>query len=102
MSIERRGRIRYEVRYSVLVIASRGIQKGQTENLSGTGACICCPHGLRPKEDFFLEIEFPTGGPAFQVPAQVVWTSDVGPDGEAKPPRMGVRFTWEPSNGQTD
>jgi hypothetical protein len=96
MSVERRGRIRYEVRYSVLVIASRGIQKGETENLSGSGACIRCRHPLGPEEDLFLEIEFPTGGPALQVPAQVVWTGEADPDDEAKPPRMGVRFNWEP------
>jgi len=101
MSRERRERVRYDVRFSVLIIAPGRIQKGETENLSGTGACIRCRQPLRPKDDLFIEIEFPTGGPAFQIPAQVVWTSEADPDDEAKTPRMGVRFRLEPSDGKT-
>ncbi len=94
MKEERRGRNRYAVRCSVLMVTSGGIQKGEIRNLSGTGACIRCRHPLRPKDDFSLEIEFPNGS-SFHLPAYVVWRSEPAADDETMLSTMGVRFKWE-------
>jgi hypothetical protein len=94
MKEERRGRNRYAVKCPVLMVTSRGIQKGETGNLSGTGACIRCRDPLRPGDDFFLEIEFPNEF-SLRIPAYVVWTSEPAPDDETMLSRMGVRFRWE-------
>jgi len=93
MEEEKRERIRYDVRYSVLMTTPSGSEKGVTRNVSGTGACICCRHPLKPTETFLLDIEFP-GGPPFQVPAQVVWTQKPDPRDKVKASRMGVRFMY--------
>jgi hypothetical protein len=93
MAEEKRERVRYDVRYAVLLKTARGTERGVTRNLSGTGACICCRQLLKPKETFFLDIEFPSG-PPFQVPAQVVWVQRPDSRGKAKAPMMGVRFMY--------
>ena len=93
MEDEKRQRIRYNVRYAVLLRTSSGVERGVTRNLSGTGACICCPRPLKPKETFLLEIEFPSG-PPLKVPAQVVWVQEPDPRDEAKAPMMGVRLIY--------
>ena len=93
MAEEKRERIRYDVRYAVLLKTPRGTGRGVTRNLSGTGACICCRHPLKPNETFVLDIEFP-GGPPFQVPAQVIWVQRPDPRDRAKAPMMGVRFMY--------
>jgi hypothetical protein len=77
-----------------LIVTSRGIHKGETRNLSGTGACICSRHPLRPKDDFSPEIAFPNEFP-LHIPAYVVWTSEPAPDDETMLARMGVCFKWE-------
>jgi len=91
MSEEKRERIRYDVRYAVVLRTPSGIERGVTRNLSGTGACICCPRALKPKETFLMDIEFP-GAPPFEVPAEVVWVRQPGADDETRAPMMGVRF----------
>ena len=93
MAEEKRERIRYEVHYAVLLKTPSGTDRGVTRNLSGTGACICCPRALKPKETFLLDIEFP-GGPPFQVPAQVVWVRQPDTDDETRAPMMGIRFVY--------
>ncbi len=93
MEKDRRKRTRYDVRYPVLIIASRSTQKGVTWNLSETGACVRCRSPLKPKDKFILDIEFPAG-PLFQVPAQVVWSIEPDRLDETNPPQMGVRFLW--------
>ncbi|MBP1727015.1 MAG: PilZ domain [Deltaproteobacteria bacterium] len=93
MKEEKRERIRYDVRYAVLLKTPSGAERGVTRNLSGTGACICCPRALKPKETFLLDIEFP-GGPPFQVPAQVVWVRQPDADDETRAPMMGIRFVY--------
>jgi len=93
MAEEKRERVRYDVRYAVLLKTPRGSERGVTRNLSGTGACICCPRTLEPKETFLLDIEFP-GGPLFQVVAQVVWVRQPDADDESRAPMMGIRFMY--------
>ena len=93
MAEEKRERVRYDVRYAVLLKTPRGSERGVTRNLSGTGACICCPRALEPKETFLVDIEFP-GGPLFQVVAQVVWVRQPDADDESRAPMMGIRFMY--------
>jgi len=93
MTEEKRERIRYDVHYAVLLQTPTGTERGITRNLSGTGACICCPRALKPQETFLLDIEFP-GGPPFQVPAQVVWVHQPDADDETMASMMGIRFVY--------
>jgi len=93
MGEDRRKRTRYDVRYPVLIMTPRSTEKGVTRNLSGTGACICCGSPLKPSDNFILDIEFPTGTP-FQLPAQVIWSTEPASFDETNPPQMGVRFLW--------
>ena len=91
MEQEKRKYIRHHLEYSVTIIASHCTMSGQTRNLSGDGAFICCKQPLNPQESVGLSIKFPDGF-LMEVLSQVVWSRHTEPDDEERPSGMGVRF----------
>ncbi len=74
------------------MVTSQNTLVGQTSNFSGDGAFIFCQQPLEPEEIFDLSIRFPDGF-FMEVPAEVVWSRNPGPD-DKRPCGMGVRFLW--------
>ncbi len=93
MKQDKRQRVRYDVRYPVVMLTSHGVLAGETRNLSQHGAFIHCTDPLEVNERLFLIIELPFD-PPLELPGHVVWsrTSDCGDD--RVPQGVAVRFTW--------
>lgn len=93
MKQDKRKRVRYDVKYPVMMLTSHGVLTGETRNLSQHGAFIHCPRRLQVNERLFLIIELPFD-PPLELPAHVVWcrTRDSGDD--RAPQGVAVRFTW--------
>jgi len=90
---DRRRYPRFDVRYPVKIVTSRGMFEGETKDMSAGGTFIWCQETLRAQEMCGLKIEIPTGSP-LQLSARVIWSRAPDPDDETSPRGMGVRFVW--------
>jgi hypothetical protein len=90
---DRRAHPRFEAHYPVTVQTSRFTVQGETQNLSGGGAFICCQQPLAPGEVCNLKIEFSTLSP-LRVNCRVVWSGTSESRDEDNPYRMGVCFQF--------
>lgn len=90
---DRRASSRTKADWPVKVITSQGSFEGEARNVSANGAFIECEKPLNVKERCLLIMEMPKGRMA-EIDAEVVWSTQLGPDEESRPRGMGVRFLW--------
>jgi len=93
MKGDRRKRIRCHLECPVKIVTSQGGMVGETKNLSGDGAFICCREPLNQSETMALSVKFPDGF-FMEVSSQVIWSCTTGPDDAKRASGMGVRFLW--------
>ena len=88
---ERRGHVRAEIRWPIVLLTNRGAIVGETINIGVNGAFIFCQEPLQEKEQLRLFIMAPDRQP-LSLPVEVTW-SNPHPSAVDFPPRgMGVRF----------
>ena len=73
--IEQRQHPRAEIRWPVTMRPSTGAMKGETLNVSSTGAFIKCSKPLEFNQVFILDIDVPTLVHPLKAMAEVVWSN---------------------------
>lgn len=91
-SVERRRSRRVKVRWPVVIMTSKGPIVGETRDIGGKGAFICCKEFIHPDERCRLFIMIPNRNPLV-VPIEVAWSNPYGSEFDATPCGVGVRFT---------
>ncbi len=89
---ERRRYPRAKILYPVTVQTNRQFMVGLTKDISAEGLFICCQNPLKPGEFFEMTISVSPLSPRIKALAEVVWANVSGPDDEAQPRGMGIRF----------
>jgi hypothetical protein len=91
-SVEKRRSGRVKVRWPVVIMTSKGPVVGETRNIGGKGAFICCKEFIHPEERCRLFIMVPNHNPLV-VPVEVAWSNPYGSEPDATPCGVGVKFT---------
>jgi Tfp pilus assembly protein PilZ len=87
---EQRIHPRRQVSWSVSILATNGLRRGETVDIGLGGAFIRCEKPPRPNEKVLLTFE--DWSSSMRVFAQVAWTNLASEDSRDKPTGMGVRF----------
>ena len=90
---DRRSSFRTGVYWPVTIITSEGSAEAEVTNASGRGAFIHCERPLETGKECLLVMKLSDDQVA-EIAAEVVWSRASGPDDDAGPPGMGVRFLW--------
>ena len=94
MKVDRRKRMRFKVKYPVIMKTAHGTFMGVVKNMNGKGALIHCRAPVLQSETFVLEVELPNGS-SVELSAKVIWTRFPESKEELEMRGMGVRFIWE-------
>ena len=73
------------------MVTEAGVIEGEIENISLSGAFICCQEQLESGERLTVVAKLPTN-PSFSSHAEVVWSRVPGPNDQDIIPGMGVKF----------
>jgi hypothetical protein len=92
LGIKSRGQPRAKVRWPVLIQTTRGSIKGETQNISASGAFIFCQDPSRLEDNFQMTINVPHRQ-ALSLMAKVVWKTVASLNDEASGSGIGVQFS---------
>jgi uncharacterized protein (TIGR02266 family) len=84
---------RANIKWPVRVTTEDGFMEGVTLTISSEGAFICCLHPLRVYDVCEMVLDVPNVTAPVHAVGRVVWSNIYGPDDNASPRGMGVRFT---------
>jgi hypothetical protein len=97
--MNRRRFTRHHLRCPVTMVTSQGTMSGQSRNLSGDGALICCRQPLSPREGINLTVKF-SDGFSLKVQSEVVWSYETNGEDEKNLYNVGVRFLGRKQGGE--
>jgi len=84
---------RANIKWPVRVTTENGPMEGGTLTLSSEGVFICCLHPLPVYDVCEMVLDVPNVKAPVHAIGRVVWSNTYGPDDNASPRGMGVRFT---------
>ena len=92
LGIKSRGQPRAKVRWPVLIQTTSGSIKGETQNISASGAFIFCQDPPSLEDNFQMTINVPHRQ-ALSLMAKVVWKTVISLNDEAPGSGIGVQFS---------
>ena len=92
LGIKSRGQPRAKVRWPVLIQTASGSIKGETQNISASGAFIFCQDPSSLEDNFQMTINVPHRQ-ALSLMAKVVWKTVASLNDEAPGSGIGVQFS---------
>ena len=87
---ERRKLPRIEVRLPITIFSKKGLVRGETRNITTTGAYILCSEQLQQDETYMMRIKLAKH--SLTVDAQMIWASPEPKEKDAFSKGMGVFF----------
>lgn len=84
---------RAKVQWPIRVTTQNGTMEGVTLTVSSQGVFVACVHPLQIYDVCEIILQVPNLTTPVKAAAQVVWANVHGPDDDASPRGMGVRFT---------
>lgn len=84
---------RAKIQWPIRVTAKNETMEGVTLTVSSQGVFVSCVHPLQVYDVCEIILKVPNVTPPVKAAAQVVWANVHGPDDDASPRGMGVRFT---------
>ena len=92
LGIKSRGQPRAKIKWPVLIQTTSGSISGETQNISTSGAFICCqdPSGLEDKFQMIIRVPHRQ---SLSISAKVIWKTVATMNDEAQGSGIGVHFS---------